>query len=94
MSQRRFVSKGFEVLTGWDRPLQYHFLTVEKPGDDYPVYCNLDDPERPMGVMLAIQVCDKLRELGIPAPPTLLEDLLEDRNLDRGNYIVDYGVVA
>lgn len=93
MSQRFFKHGAFSVLTGWDRPLQYSFLTVEHPDNEYPVYCNLDDPTLPLGAMTINQVLDKLDELGIEYPDTLRNDLRDDERYDAGNIVFDYGEV-
>lgn len=34
---------------GWDRPLQYYFLTVSDPEEDEILYSNLDDAEATYG---------------------------------------------
>jgi len=83
------------VTTGWDRPLQHHFLTVERQvdGEDLPLYCNMDDPalNTVMGGMTADMVIDKLEDLKIPYPEVLLHDLNDDKFHNRGNYIIKYG---
>jgi hypothetical protein len=93
MSQRKFKFGPYDILTGWDRPLQYHFLTVQdrtNKDEDAHVYCNLDDRSLPNGAMTSEQVMAKLKELGINTPLTLKRDLDYDRETNAGNIIHTY----
>lgn len=95
MSQRTFRYKGYSVFTGWDRPLQYHFLTIEnKQGET--VYTNLDDPAALTGIsrfakgLTIEQVLAHLSRFGIVYPVTLPKDLREDEEQDRGEFLYNY----
>lgn len=88
MSQRRFSHKGLNVLTGWDRILKWFFLVIEDQKiPDGHIFSNMDqaDPKMTIG-----QIEQTLSNFGIIPPAKLYEDLVEDRELDRGNYNVDY----
>jgi hypothetical protein len=88
MSQRRFSHKGLNVLTGWDNILKWFFLVIEDQSipDDH-IFSNLDqsDPNMTIG-----QIEQTLINFGITPPESLYEDLMEDRELNRGNHTVDY----
>lgn len=93
MSQRRWSDGIYNILTGWDRPLQRFFLMIERRGDDpdQPFYSNLDDLSLPrLGDMTVEQVVAKLTEHKILIPPSLDYDLRMDRENDVGNLIVKY----
>ncbi len=85
MSQRHFNYGPFQVLTGWDRPLQYHFLVVSR-GDGL-VFSNLDLPNP---AMTPEQVVAKLGELDLLMPATLLADLRQDAARNSGNESTQY----
>jgi hypothetical protein len=89
MSQRIFRDGRYEVWTGWDRPLQYHFLNIydHTEDDDSLVYCNLDDPTLTTGGMTLSQVFSVLERFGIRYPPTLPNDLQTDREQDAGGAV-------
>jgi len=89
MSQRHFGNETYDVLTGWDRPLQYHFLVIsqrDRPEQE-PVFSNLDllNP-----AMTFEQIADTLHAFGIAAPPTLYTDLAQDQLENRGDFDVHY----
>jgi hypothetical protein len=89
MSRRYFGNDGYDVVTGWDRPLQYHFLDIyqrDHPERD-PIFSNLYllNPS-----MTLEQIADTLKTYGITAPQTLFADLNEDALADRGNFDVHY----
>ncbi len=89
MSQRKFTNNGYEVLTGYDRPLNYFFLVVYK--DDEKEFSNLDFANP---AMTLDEIDSRLRTLGIEYPTNLLADLLNDKHLENkkeNSYIfVDY----
>lgn len=92
MSQRFFKTAKFEVMAGWDRPLQYHFLNITKldvPEDeDDVVYASLY--EGPCGIPLEA-IAPKLEEFGITSlPPAFLGDLEADELENRGNLVFRY----
>jgi len=97
MSQRTWRTKsGVEIMTGWDRPLGYFFLTiidgVDKDGEDNTVFCNLDKYPFPGG-MTVIQVEKELNERNIKYPASMFNDLHGDMRRDVGNLSKDYGVL-
>jgi hypothetical protein len=96
MSQRTFTaSGGYQVLTGWDRPLQRFFLVIETKeqnhpgyqGDDY-AFSNLNLPNPAMSID---QIYATLYRFKIMPPPTLFDDLEEDKRDNVGNFVFDYG---
>jgi hypothetical protein len=89
MSRRSFGHETYEVVTGWDRPLHYHFLDIyqrDHPERD-PIFSHLSllNPS-----MTLEQIADTLKTYGITAPPTLFTDLNEDALADRGDFEVHY----
>jgi hypothetical protein len=81
MSQRSFKSGKYDVLTGWDEPLQYFFLVIEdettQEDDDEYVFSNLQDRRDP--AMKVSEVLIQLNLLDIEYPPMLAADLLADQ---------------
>jgi len=82
-----------EVTLGWDRPLQYFHLTVERvdtsPSDEDDqryVYCNLADPDahgQDLDYFLMI-----LAGLGIAIPASMIAQVRIDGEVNRGNHEV------
>jgi hypothetical protein len=87
MSQRRFGTDEFAVVTGWDRPLQYLFLEIYHRDQDTPIFSNL---YRRDSAMTLQDIEATLTAYGIAAPPTLLRDLANDQAQNRGNHEVWY----
>jgi hypothetical protein len=89
MSRRYFGNETYEVVTGWDRPLQYHFLVISQRDDPdgEPIFSNLFLRHPAMTLE---QIADTLKTYGITAPPTLLTDLNADALADRGDFDVHY----
>jgi hypothetical protein len=93
MTQRVYdEASKFQVTAGWDRSLQYFFLTIlayEKIhedtvlNEDEPVFCNLDRVGKPG--MAPEEVKMECLRHGIHPPQEFWDDLLEDQRLDRGN---------
>jgi len=80
-------------MTGWDRPLQQYFLVVEDEKDLYAendnyVFSNLNLPNPAMTLE---QVKTVLAELNIRTPPTLFDDLAQDKTF--GNASHHYGEI-
>lgn len=100
MSQIIFKTPdGGTVLTGWDRPLQYFFITVYGPPvwDSPPdgnveepiVFSSLDDPKSRMGGYDSVlPILEVLNNLGIPTPRDLIQILTYHRQSNQGNTIV------
>lgn len=92
MSQRKFQHNNYAVLTGWDRPLQYHFLLIEDittPLDDEGIVFNNLHRRNPGMTLREIE--DELNKLNIPIPPGLISDLKNDKITNVGNLTKDYG---
>ena len=90
MSQRIVIYHDLEALTGWDRPLQHFFLVIEKQNatdEDGYVFNNL---ARPNAAMTLEEIEQQLDKAGVPVPPTLIEDLQLDCDLNRGNHRITY----
>ena len=75
-----------QVVMGWDRPLQYVFMSVERldEPDEY-LYSNLDDEhaKNDVGYFLA-----KLNALGITVPASMIVEVVADRANNVGNRVV------
>ncbi len=88
MSQHIFTDNDLEVTAGWDRPLGYIFLFVEKPGSSKQVYNNLSDPDmgwyRPQDVHHYQSVLEKL---GIAVPEGFWAAVNDDRIANMGNKV-------
>lgn len=80
------------VTLGYDRPLDYFHLTIERTSDtddDQFVYCNLTDPELPRGQCEDLEYYrDKLRELGINVPESMFRETELDCINRVGNRVV------
>ena len=93
MSQRLFSQGNLDVFCGYDRPLNYFFLVIERhdASDDDPdqgyVFSNL---RRRNAGMTLDEISTELTRADIVPPPTLMDDLAEDARLRRGNYRVAY----
>lgn len=90
MSQRLFTTPAYEVLTGWDRPLQYRFLVITDRRIGEIVYSNLDDEHGPSLSLNDIR--QRLAAFGITPAASLLDDLAADRRANAGNLRVVYNV--
>jgi hypothetical protein len=75
-----------EILCGWDRPLQYHHLTIEtvclNPDEDRVIYTNLQERDPALNVD---DIEAKCIELGIAIPAGLLAALDQDEVENVGN---------
>jgi len=91
MTQRCWTSGDYTIQAGWDRPLHYFYLVIDRVSttDDDPVYSNLTDPLRGPGLSL-MDIHQILEAYQVAIPPTLFSDLAEDRRHNRGNREVDY----
>lgn len=92
MTRRTFETEDFRGITGWDRPLPYHFLEMyprHRPAlYPDPVYSNrLDHDDAAMSLE---EIADTLRHYGIPTPEGLWRDLAEDQALNRRPLEVSY----
>lgn len=87
-----YQNRPIEVVAGWDRPLQYYFLTIQfldipEENDDQPgfLYSNLDDSPQDLPYYQAITT-----HYQIALPATFWSSIEEDGRLNRGNRIVRY----
>jgi hypothetical protein len=87
MSQRLFKNNKYNVLTGWDRPLQYWFLVITNKKGGL-VFSNLQ-LLHPMSLSRVIREC---LDRNIEIPKTLASDLISDKKVNRGNYTYDYSL--
>ena len=87
------------VDLGWDRPLQYVFMTVSSqdsktsPDEDSSpyLYSNLDDENLPFQGTQSVEYFQhRLTELGISVPSIMLKSVQDDQDQDVGNKTVEY----
>lgn len=76
------------VLLGWDRPLGQYFLVVELEQDgeevnDEYLYSNLDDPQAWRQPLEYYR--EKLEQLGIQVPASMLQEAYWDQEFNVGN---------
>lgn len=80
------------VVIGWDRPLQYHFMTIQRmdAAEDEPdfLYSNLDEPNG-TGLSLAYYR-GVLERLGIIVPEGMFRESKADRANNVGNRFVTH----
>jgi hypothetical protein len=82
MTQRVFSNEQYEVVTGWDRPLQMHYLDIYSrdpegvTGDENGMIFSSRLMHNPL--MLPEDIEGKLASYGIPIPATLRQDLYDD----------------
>jgi hypothetical protein len=76
MSQHWFPAPPFEVLAGWDRPLQRFFVTVFKPPEEEPVLERHGE-----GTWVVRRA---LEHMEITPPKGFLESISNDRLEDPG----------
>ena len=93
-----------QVVMGWDRPLQYYFLTVQALDAEWQplspegehgesegyLYSNLYDPEIPLVDNQLAYYSTILYELGLDVPMAMLSALSYDRSVNRGHHHVVY----
>jgi hypothetical protein len=93
MSQHYIDTPQFEVIVGWDRPLQYFFGTVftkaKKDTDHEVVFATLELPEG--GVQTVEELANVLQSY-LRLPDELLKCLEEDRVNNRGNVVRHWAV--
>ncbi len=83
------------IMMGWDKPLQYFFMIIEKESDiDEPFWSNLNQLEpyqKNLNFYLKI-----LNELNIKLPPQMIEEVMEDQINNIGNktvgHVIENGV--
>ena len=97
MSTHTFTHGDLRVQTGWDRPLQYFYLVIERHDPVLGrtlVYCNLDDHQSATGGLTLTQIEARLAERNVPVPAGLMDALQEDQAVNRGNHHVDWTAAA
>jgi len=87
MSQHHISTSKYEILVGWDRPLQYFFGTVwdkakEHEDEEGIVFATLNLPKG--GVDSVAELAFLLRPY-VELPDAIREALLEDCKFNRGN---------
>ena len=89
MSRRIFEDELYRTVTGWNPQLQTHFLHVYERDDPFgsALFSTLRLPD-PM--ITLEQLADMLNAHGLDAPPTLLADLRQDAEQNRGDFDVHY----
>lgn len=97
MSHHRFrtthQNQPVVVVIGWDRPLGYHFMTIENLAYDFSddeafVYSNLDEPD-PFGLDLDY-FRNVLKQLDISVPESMFTQALADQRNNVGNRSVEH----
>jgi hypothetical protein len=89
VSQRWIITEEYNILTGWDRMLQYHFLVIDSK-DDKNVYNNLADTRNVTGSygscrgMTLQQVIDRLADYNVTLPRSLYAKLAHDQRTNVG----------
>lgn len=80
-----------QVVLGWDRPLQYVFMTVENlsASDDEGrfLYSNLDEGVEP-GELTLDHFRSVLRGLGLNVPEMMFAEVDRDRAANVGNRVL------
>ncbi len=93
MSQHFISTKQYEILVGWDRPLQYFFGTVWRKSrngtDDGVVFATLNLPEGGVGTIAELA---KLLAPYIELPEDIRQSLLGDQELNRINAVYHWNL--
>jgi hypothetical protein len=102
MSQHYFQTehKGLPVTVqlGWDRPLQQFYMVIEHgqsaqresgDEDDSYLYSNLGDPQA-IGCKDLDYFAEKLNDLGITVPDSMIREVWRDAGFNVGNRQVTY----
>lgn len=96
MSQRTFTRGNLSVFAGWDRPLQYFFVVVERVDakdddeDEGYVFSNLRDRPPGKAGMTLDEIKTVLSQNNITPPTTFYADLERDRTNNDGTTIFNY----
>lgn len=78
-----YQNRPVQVVLGWDRPLQYVFLTIEwRDQPDQYLYPNLDAPHVCHDLGYDI---DRLGAVGIRVPASMIQEVIADRINHAGN---------
>jgi hypothetical protein len=96
MSQHHFVTiharRPVRVVMGYDRPLNYVFMTVERMDDAEHIYLysNRFDEEAGTHCQDVYHYLDVLLDLRLPVPMTMFSEVERDRANRVGNRIVHH----
>ncbi|WP_299314796.1 hypothetical protein [uncultured Halomonas sp.] len=99
MSQHHYQTRDHagdpvHVLAGWDRPLGYFFLVVEREtpeGEAEEVYSNLDDGGAGLSQVASFAYYrEVLARLGIEVPAAMIEAIEQDKAHGIGNRSEDW----
>lgn len=89
MSQHSFSHGQYEILCGWDRPLQGFFLVIEDVNSREDVaYSNLYEKVSHPNTFKPF--LDVLKRFSIPMPDGLLVALEQDKAENKGNSITSW----
>ncbi len=90
MSQHYFSNSHYDVLVGWDRPLQGFFLVIDEEHSDgnmpLTVYTNLCEKVPHPKTFDHFE--SVLKRFGVELPNALMEELLVDQKIQAGNKMV------
>lgn len=89
MSQHTFKHDQYDILCGWDRPLQGFFLVIEDVNNcDEVAYSNIYEMvSHPATFEPYLEV---LKRFSIPMPDGLLVALEQDKAENKGNSITNW----
>ena len=86
MSQHVFTFGKNQVSAGWDRTLQYHFMTIINQDDHEIVYSNINDHNAGLSIQCVDYFIHKLSTFNIRAPDNYWLQIELDRQLNTGNF--------
>jgi hypothetical protein len=93
MSQHHILIKQYEILVGWDRPLQYFFGTVwdktqsDKHDEVGIVFATISLPGGGVGTVAELA---RLLRPYVELPPLVIGALSEDQRVNRGNAFYEW----
>lgn len=93
MTQRRWTSEGYTILTGWDLSRQQFLLVIDdiEPQGPTAIYSNLLNDQAPYQPDLTLDDIEELLwQHAIGLPTTLIDDLADDQRLNRGDVTMNY----
>lgn len=90
MSQHLFQDGRFQVLMGYDRPLDYVFCVVDEIGKQEPIYSNLDDENAGCEQQDVDYYRQVLEELGVAVPESMFFEVRQDQEQRIGNRVVNH----
>lgn len=81
MSQYKFKAGEYEVLVGYDEPLNYFFMVVDSPNnkEDQPIWSNLSNTKNSFAQDFE-EYKEVAKKLGFEIPEDIIENCFLDRN--------------